>query len=154
MAKRLSIRCSKQHVHEPLLAGKAKAAEIYPDQLVLEILRGMRDTADAAHESPETGHCGNVPGAMSQSAALLHDVTSDIAFTFAQQENQTSQRKRQTTLRHADGRLEQVPLHKIFREQYRDEYTDERLPREWVEDAIHDELDSFNDNVWVEVPAD
>ena len=46
MASRLGTRCDKQHVHEPLLGGRAAAAALYPLPLITEILRGMRDTAD------------------------------------------------------------------------------------------------------------
>ena len=47
MIKRLSRRCSKTHVHQHLVGGRAKAAEEYPLDLICEILRGMRDTADS-----------------------------------------------------------------------------------------------------------
>ena len=48
MLKRLSKRCSKTHQHQQLTDGRAKDAAIYPLPLILEILRGMRDTTDAA----------------------------------------------------------------------------------------------------------
>ena len=47
MAARLTTRCSRDHPHEPLLGGRAADAAFYPMKLVTEILRGMRDTADA-----------------------------------------------------------------------------------------------------------
>ena len=43
-------------------------------------------------------------------------------------------------------------MQKNFKTLYRDEYTDEHLPQEWVEDAIFDELSYFNANVWRAVP--
>ena len=46
MIKRLSRRCSKTHVHQQLVGGRAKACEDYSIELVTDILRGMRDTAD------------------------------------------------------------------------------------------------------------
>ena len=49
MIRGLSRRCSKDHLHQPLLDGRAKAAEHYPMELVVEILRGIRDTADGKH---------------------------------------------------------------------------------------------------------
>ena len=50
MLKRLSRRCSGKHVHQHLVGGRAKAAEDYSVQLVTDILRGMRDTADHEEE--------------------------------------------------------------------------------------------------------
>ena len=43
----LSRRCSKQHQHQYLTARRTEATEFYPVELCVEILRGMRDTADA-----------------------------------------------------------------------------------------------------------
>ena len=37
---------------------------------------------------------------------------------------------------------------------YRDEYTNELLPKAWVQEAIHEELDYFNSRVWKAVPLD
>ena len=47
MLDRLSRRCSGDHVHQHLVGGRAKAAEDYSIELVTEILRGVRATADA-----------------------------------------------------------------------------------------------------------
>ena len=156
MAARLSRRCSKQHPHEPLLGGRAKAAELYPDKLILEILRGVRDTAAAEEEVPNPLNCGDLPGALSQNVGLFHDVSPSVAFTLAlspSQQDRSQQRKARTTeLKHVDGTVQTIPLHAHFRAQYRDEYTDEPLPREWVEEAIHEEISYFNDRVWKAVP--
>lgn len=86
MAARLSKRCSRTHTHEPLLAGKAKAAEDCSDQLILEILRGMRDTEDALHADENEAACGDIPGHRSQNVGLLHDMTPGVTFTLSQQE--------------------------------------------------------------------
>ena len=45
MLARLSRRCSG-HVHQRLEGGRAAAAAYYPDDLLLAILRGMRDESD------------------------------------------------------------------------------------------------------------
>ena len=50
MLKRLSKRCQKDHVHQQLVGGRAKGAENYPLDLISEILRGIRDTADFEEE--------------------------------------------------------------------------------------------------------
>ena len=46
MIKRLQDRCPRTHTHQPLLDGRARNAQLYPAELILEILRGMRDQAD------------------------------------------------------------------------------------------------------------
>ena len=46
MLKCLSQRCRGNHVHQHLIGGRAKAAQDYSPELMGEILRGMRDTAD------------------------------------------------------------------------------------------------------------
>ena len=61
MLNRLGARCPGDHIHQPLVGGRAKAAQIYPDKLLLEILRGMVDQADASmlkkeEEEEETKH--------------------------------------------------------------------------------------------------
>ena len=46
MLECLSKRCSGKHQHQALMGGKAAAAAYYPLDLITEILRGMRNTAD------------------------------------------------------------------------------------------------------------
>ena len=50
MVRRLSRRCSGNHVHRVLEGGRAAAAAFYPVELMLEILRGMRDEADKVEQ--------------------------------------------------------------------------------------------------------
>ena len=76
MLKRLSRRCSGKHVHQHLVGGRAKAAEDYSLDLITEILRGMRDTAD--HEDKwDDGHGSDVDTAV-KSAGMLHDIRSTM----------------------------------------------------------------------------
>ena len=49
MIKRLSLLCSGNHEHQPLIGGRAAAAAFYPLPLIVEMIRGIRDTADQAH---------------------------------------------------------------------------------------------------------
>ena len=49
MISRLSRRCSGTHTHQHLVGGRAAAAAFYPNDLMLEILRGMRDEAEFVH---------------------------------------------------------------------------------------------------------
>ena len=50
MLKRLARRCQKDHTHQQLVGGRAKQNENYSLDLIVEILRGMRDTADFEEE--------------------------------------------------------------------------------------------------------
>ena len=43
------------------------------------------------------------------------------------------------------------PIHAHFRDVYKDEYTAEKLPKAWVEEAIQEELEYFNAKVWTRV---
>ena len=47
MLARLSARCPGNHEHQHLVGGRAANAAFYPPGLIINILRGMRDTADA-----------------------------------------------------------------------------------------------------------
>ena len=43
IAKRLSRRCDKGHSHVTLIGGRAKRAEVYPDELCRKIIYGYID---------------------------------------------------------------------------------------------------------------
>ena len=43
MAERLSLRCNGDHLHEPLVNGKAKHAEEYPRKLCDEMIKGFKE---------------------------------------------------------------------------------------------------------------
>ena len=72
MLKRLSQRCRGDHVHQHLVGGRAKAAEDDSLELITEILRGMRDTADFEEDWGDAQD-GDLDQAM-LTAGLLHDV--------------------------------------------------------------------------------
>ena len=73
MLKRLPKRCSKNDVHQQLVGGRAKAAENYPLELITQILRGMRDTADFEEDWGDAMEADVDNACMT--AGLLHDVT-------------------------------------------------------------------------------
>ena len=70
MLRRLSTRCDKSHAHQHLVGGRAAAAAYYPAKLISQILRGIRDTADA--EAEEHEYSAEMAQAM-VSAALMQD---------------------------------------------------------------------------------
>ena len=69
--KRLSTRCSGMHLHQQLVGGRAKACENYPLELITEILKGIRDTAD--HEEEWGDEEVSTLNSTMMNAALMHD---------------------------------------------------------------------------------
>ena len=109
--------------------------------LVSEILRGIRDTAEAedpnSDSDPVTREMAN---AMAR-AGCLHDMPHSVS-SMTQAQDKAAKGSRWTTkLRMHDGTEKVVHLADHFKEHYRDEYTNELLPAEWIREAIHDELD-------------
>ena len=49
MARQLSLRCPKNHDHQPLVGGRCKDAAMYPIDLVKAILKGISLQAKEAH---------------------------------------------------------------------------------------------------------
>ena len=151
MLKRLSRRCQGQHTHQNLVGGRAKAAEDYSIELITEILRGMRDTADHEEE------CGDAPEAELEqamiTAGLLHDVRySSLVADYRAEDLKADTKKLQVRFKHRTGRVDPVNL--AFKESYKDEYTNEELPMGHVRLARQEELEYFCDNVWVGVPIE
>ena len=67
------------------MGGRAKACENYPIELITEILRGIRDTAD--HEEQWGDECVKSLDANVMSAALMHDVkTSSLVAAYKAQD--------------------------------------------------------------------
>ena len=151
MLERLSRRCSGDHTHQHLSGGRAKAAEDYSIELITEILRGIRDTADA--EEKWGDECHEELSIAMIKAGLLHDVkTINVASAYAAEDKMAETKNLTVQLKHADGRTE--PTNLVFKDVYRDEYTHEDLPIEHVKVAMHDELTYFCDKVWELVPVD
>ena len=125
----------------PSWGGGAAAAALYPEKLILEILRGMRDTADA--EASQQDHDNPSFHAATLAAGLFHDVPAGSAASLRQQDLAEQHQQRWTKFRMSDGSSTSIPLHENFRSSYRDEYTSELLPRALVESAIQEELALF-----------
>ena len=43
IARRLGVRCQGGHEHQPLVSGRAKKAEVYPDALCKAVVRGLKE---------------------------------------------------------------------------------------------------------------
>ena len=126
MLKRLSTRCDGSHSHQHLIGGRAAAAAYYPPKLISQILRGMRDTADAENvESLWTPEMGVAMVA----AAMHHDqpATSLVA-AYRESDLAHANAQRKVVFKYADGREISLSLDSNFKPQYKDEYTCEILP--------------------------
>ena len=128
-----------------MLGGRAAAAAFYPLPLITEILRGIRDTHEAEHPE-DAGPEAEMQRGMAR-AALLHDEPPSLVATLHENDRQHKSTPRRTTFRLADGKNKSIDLNPNFRDVYRDEYTGEALPKSWVEEAIHDDIDYFNTKV-------
>ena len=149
MLKRLSKRCSQTHVHQQLVGGRAKKCEDYPLDLITEILRGIRDTAD--HEEEWGDELVSALDARVMGAGLLHDVKcSSLVAAYRAQDLKEETQKLSVKFKHRNGNVEEVKL--AFKDSYKDEYTCEELPIGHVRLAMQEELAYFCDKVWVGVP--
>ena len=146
MISRLSRRCPGDHEHQHLMGGRAANAAFYPPELINEILRGMRDTADAEHEEKEFSDDMEVA---TLKAAALHDVPStSIAAAYREADLEQESAQKTVTFKYLDGRSTRIHLDKHYKDMYKDEYTNEALPRGDTKAAIHDELTYFCEQVF------
>ena len=84
MLDRLSRKCDRSHEHQHLMGGRAAAAAYYPIDLVNNILRGMRDTADS--EWVDECKDDKVLAQSSMTAGLVHDASIySVASTMEEQ---------------------------------------------------------------------
>ena len=151
MLKPLSQRCSGQHEHQHLVGGRAKAAEDYSVELITEILRGIRDTADFEEEWGDSNE-PDLDQAM-LSAGLLHDVKySSLAAAYRAEDAKPETENLSVKCKYRSGKVATTNL--TFKQSYKDEYTNEELPMGDVRLAMLDELDYFCDKVWDLVPME
>ena len=149
MIKRLSKRCGGDHAHQHLVSGRAKAAEDYSLELISEILRGIRDTAD--HEEDWDDSLGKDVENATKVAGCFHDVKDiNLGAVYKAEDAMAKTENLSVKFKHDKGRSEVRKLE--FKERYKDEYTGEDLPMGYVREAMREELDYFCDRVWVGVP--
>ena len=146
MLARLRTRCDKTHDHQHLMGGRAKDAAFYPPELITEILRGMRDTADAAYQEESVSTALDFS---TKRAGSLHDQPAfSIIAAYKNADLSQSNAKRRVKFQYLDGRTTSLDLEPHFKELYKDEYTTEVLPKEEAKNAIYDELSYFCDKVF------
>ena len=148
MAARLSKICSGGHRHQPLPSGRAEHAAFYPLPLVTEILRGMRGTADNEDPIVEP-NSPEISSAVFKAAHVRDVPVSDCSVDNSRGSSRGSMH---TKLKMHDGTVNDIDLSQHFRDSYKDECTNELLPKEWIQDAIFEELQYFNQHVWIGVP--
>ena len=147
MLARLSARCPGDHVHQHLIGGRAADAAFYPPELVTNILRGMRDTADAECNDPCMTHV-DMTVAMAR-AGSLHDIPAySLKASYRESDLSHQNAQMKVKFRFLKGHSIDIDLDKNFREMYKDEYTTEPLPKEEAKAAIYDELAYFCDKVF------
>ena len=151
MIKILSTRCSGGHAHPHLAGGGAAEAAFYPRSSSQRCSGGF-----ATRQTLKTN--SDVPSKETREAmaktALLHDQRPSMLAALTEQTPRESSSGMTARLRMSDGSVQTMLLHPRFRNGYKDESTQEALPRAWVENAIKEELDYFGENVWVGVPLE
>ena len=120
-ANRLNTRCFKTHTHQPLVAGRASEAALYLGQRITELVRGTRDTADAAFKDNDDAPDQTLSNAMA-CASLFHDHKS-ISANVREADLINTNKNRTTTFRFADGSSKVASLEENFKSCYYDEYT-------------------------------
>ena len=149
--QRLTAKCSRDHDHLPLQGKNLAEAAFYPQELILAILRGIRDTYDA--EASQTDLIDSVTDdSLARMTAASVDPRNAMpisAQTIHQTEDVEADVKSMVIpFKFADGRKVQVKLSDHFKPRYRDEYTGEDLPTSHTHKAILDELQYLNNEVW------
>ena len=161
MLDRLQRRCSVTHEHQVLDGGKTRAAEIYHPALVLEILRGMRDTADrdpgimpadSADVAMETS--GDNVSNLSVKNSSFNSVEFDKTWAFEFKDRDVAAATQSTKSEFTMASGKKIPIAWDFKSTYKDEDTSEELPETQIRAAIADELQCFNSHVWEGVPLE
>ena len=128
MLKRLSARCPADHEHQHLMGGRAAHAAYYPPMLITNILRGMRDTADAEHQDIDQDVEMTV--AMAHAGAL-HDVqATSLNAAYREDDLNHENAKRTVNFKFLNGYSKTINLDGNFKDKCKDECTMEQLPRE------------------------
>ena len=119
MLARLSVRCDKSHSHQHLVGGRAAAAAYYPAKLISQILRGMRDTADAeALKKPEWTPAMAIAMA---SASMCHDEPPiSLVAAYRESDLAKSNAQRKVVFKYVNGKKVSLCLDPNFKPQYKD----------------------------------
>lgn len=119
MLRRLSRKCDGSHVHQQPTAGRAAAAAFYPEALVEQILRGIRDTTDAEHREVE-GQEGALLVQAVQRSGKLEDTPADLDARPKAEDLKQKVENAKIRFHFQDGRSQLLKLQ--WKDVYKDEY--------------------------------
>ena len=131
------------------MGGGAKNAENYPAELIIEILRGIRDTADGLANTDDDEN------ALCSVACCMHSGFDWV--TPIEPKEQTLEQKKaavhavlgkEISVKWVNGKKENIKLGPAFKDMYRGEYTNDVLDNDLVRAAMSDELAYSSDRVW------
>ena len=130
MSHQLNRRCSKDHVHQPLVGGRCRDAAMYPVPLVKAMLRGI-----------ELQHKEGIMLRSSRICAMPMSYNSGKVESFGPPTHSSIPR--------VNGGSTPITYDQSnFKDRYLDEYTGELLAPNLIRAAIEDELNYFNSKVW------
>ena len=112
MLARLSKKCDKSHRHQQLTEGRAAAAAFYPPQLIEQILRGIRDTADAEAQQKQDALDEDLDRSLLvqalHRAGAVHDVPAPLPLRIQEQDLEKKLAHLKISIKHADGTTEKI----------------------------------------------
>ena len=148
---------TKQKMHRYPLAyaalggGGAKQAEIYPMGLIVGILRGIRDHADAQEGNLDQEEQRDLVHAVQNSTFPARPTTCHQHNT---NEDQLQKNTKQTDVaKYLDGSSKRITYNNV-KDRYLDEYTNEEMDMPQTQAAIIDEMNYWNDRVWLVMQQD
>ena len=126
MLGELSLRCDRSHDHQHLVEGRASAAENYPLDLVMAIVRGMAKTTQALQRMREMQ---TEQWDMSMNMTVCNSPTTTVP--------QDEQSIPASSLPNTNGPDIDIDIDRSnVRAVYRDKYTGEELPHHLVRAAM------------------
>lgn len=149
--QRLSRKRKRDQAHQPLLGGRAAAAAFNPVELIEQILRSIRDQADA--EDREAQGIENALLVQSwENAGSSRDTPATIEARIKEQDLDHKVSTAKVTLKYKNGKSQAIDLK--WRDVYRDEYTNDPLPLNHIKEAMLDEIKLLCDEVVEAVDVD
>ena len=115
----------------------------------MEILRGIRDTADAvAHGDYDPDEAAMRVASLLDSSFVNSAPVSSINHAFALRDAEELSKPQTCPITRMDGSSSSVTFEPHVKAEYKDEYTGDVLPQGLVQQAMVHEMSYFNDKVW------
>ena len=148
MLARLDKKCPKNHKHAALFGKRLAQAAFYPEDLVLAILRGIRDTEDAKDERKHEYDSMDIEPLMAIASKCSEVRAPTVVESCNEQDLRLSLATKTVPFKYDDGRTVQLKIAGNYKDIYKDEYTGEALPTTHIHEAIINELVYLNQHVW------